>query len=158
MSAGRIRQRLMRPRAPHPVQVARGASTATKTNTPIIDIPQSISILTKQQLQDRGSLSVQQALTYVPGVTVTGGEGNKDAITIRGQSTSADFFGDGIRDDAEYYRDLYNIQAVEVLKGPSALTFGRGGGGGIVNRVTKKADGQTIRDIETSFGSFAASA
>lgn len=134
--------------------VARGTSTATKTNTPIIDIPQSISILTKQQLEDRGSLSMQQALTYVPGVTVTGGEGNKDAITIRGQNTSADFFRDGIRDDAEYYRDLYNIQAVEVLKGPSALTFGRGGGGGIVNRVTKKADGQTIRNIETSFGSF----
>jgi catecholate siderophore receptor len=84
---------------------------------------------------------------------VTGGEGNKDAITIRGQSTSADFFRDGIRDDAEYYRDLYNIQAVEVLKDPSALTFGRGGGG-IVNRVKKKADGQTIRDIEMSFGSF----
>jgi catecholate siderophore receptor len=134
--------------------VARGTSTATKTNTPVLDIPQSITILTKQQLEDRGSLSIQQALTYVPGVTVTGGEGNKDAIVIRGQSTSADFFKDGVRDDAEYYRDLYNIQAVEVLKGPSALTFGRGGGGGIVNRVTKKADGETIRDIETSFGSF----
>ena len=134
--------------------LARGTSTATKTNTPILDIPQSITILTKQQLDDRGSLSVQQALTYVPGVTVTGGEGNKDAIVIRGQSTSADFFRDGVRDDAEYYRDLYNIQAVEVLKGPTALIFGRGGGGGIVNRVTKKADGQTIREIETSFGSF----
>jgi len=134
--------------------VARGTSTATKTNTPILDIPQSVSILTKQQLQDRGSFSVQQALTYVPGVTVTGGEGNKDSIVIRGQNTSADFYRDGVRDDAEYYRDLYNIQAVEVLKGPSALTFGRGGGGGIVNRVTKKADGETIREIEGSFGSF----
>jgi len=134
--------------------VARGTSTATKTNTPILDIPQSVSIITQQQLQDRNSVSLNQALTYVPGVTVTGGEGNKDAITIRGQNTSADFFKDGVRDDAEYYRDLYNIQAVEVLKGPSALTFGRGGGGGIVNRVTKKADGETIRDIETSFGSF----
>ncbi|MFO1102025.1 MAG: TonB-dependent siderophore receptor [Methylocystis sp.] len=134
--------------------VAHGTSTATKTNTPILDIPQSVTILTKQQLEDRGSLSIQQALTYVPGVTVTGGEGNKDAITIRGQSTSADFFRDGVRDDAEYYRDLYNIKAVEVLKGPSALIFGRGGGGGIVNRVTKKADGETIRDIQTSFGSF----
>ncbi|MGJ0505742.1 MAG: TonB-dependent receptor [Methylocystis sp.] len=134
--------------------VARGTSTATKTNTPIIDIPQSITILTKQQLQDRASFSLQQALTYVPGVTVTAGEGNKDQMTIRGQSTSADFFKDGVRDDAEYYRDLYNIQAVEVLKGPSALTFGRGGGGGIVNRVTKKADGETIRDIEASSGSF----
>jgi catecholate siderophore receptor len=134
--------------------VARGTSTATKTNTPIIDIPQSITILTKQQLDDRASYSLDQALTYVPGVTVTGGEGNKDAVTIRGQSTSADFYRDGIRDDAEYYRDLYNIQAVEVLKGPSALTFGRGGGGGIINRVTKKADGETIRNLEVVGGSF----
>ncbi|MCI4680395.1 TonB-dependent siderophore receptor [Rhodoblastus acidophilus] len=131
-----------------------GTSTATKTNTPILDIPQSISIITQQQLQDRNSVSLNQALTYVPGVTVTGGEGNKDAISIRGQNTTADFYRDGVRDDAEYYRDLYNIRAVEVLKGPSALIFGRGGGGGIVNRVTKKADGETIREIGGSFGSF----
>ncbi len=118
--------------------VAAGTSTATKTNTPIMSIPQSITILTKQQLQDRGSQSLGQALTYVPGVTVAQGEGNRDQITIRGQNTTADFFTDGVRDDAEYYRDLYNIQAVEVLKGPSALTFGRGGGGGVVNRVHQK--------------------
>lgn len=133
--------------------VARGTSTATKTNTRMLDIPQSVSVLTTQQLQDRGSLSLNQALTYVPGVTISGGEGNKDAIVIRGQNSTADFYRNGVRDDAEYYRDLYNIQAVEVLKGPSALTFGRGGGG-VVNRVTKKADGETIRTIEGSFGSF----
>lgn len=134
--------------------VAQGTSSATKTNTPVMDIPQSLTILTKEQLKDRDSLSLGQALTYVPGVTVTGGEGNKDQVVIRGQSTSADFYKDGVRDDAEYFRDLYNIQAVEVLKGPSALIFGRGGGGGVVNRVTKKADGTTIHEVETSFGSF----
>ncbi len=134
--------------------VARGTSTATKTNTPILDIPQSVSIVTQQQLKDRNSLSLGQALTYVPGVTVTGGEGNTDQVTIRGQNTTADFFRDGVRDDAEYYRDLYNIQSVEVLKGPSAVIFGRGGGGGVINRVTKKADGETIRDVEVSTGSF----
>jgi catecholate siderophore receptor len=134
--------------------VATGTSTATKTNTPIMDIPQSMTILTQQQLQDRGSESLGQALTYVPGVTVAQGEGNRDQITIRGQDTSADFFTDGVRDDAQYYRDLYNIQAVEVLKGPSALIFGRGGGGGVVNRVTKKANGETIRAFQFSTGSF----
>ena len=133
---------------------AGGTSTATKTNTPILDIPQSITILTKQQLEDRNSLTLNQALTYVPGVTVAQGEGQRDQITIRGQSTTADFYTDGVRDDAEYYRDLYNIQAVEVLKGPSALIFGRGGGGGVVNRVTKKADGVTRRDMQISTGSF----
>lgn len=133
---------------------AGGTSTATKTNTPILDIPQSITILTKQQLEDRNSLTLNQALTYVPGVTVTQGEGHRDALTIRGQPTTADFYTDGVRDDAEYYRDLYNIQAVEVLKGPSALIFGRGGGGGVVNRVTKKADGETLRALQISTGSF----
>ncbi|WP_424362412.1 TonB-dependent receptor [Methylocystis parvus] len=134
--------------------VAGGTSTATKTNTPIRDIPQSITILTQQQLQDRNSLTLNQALQYVPGVTVAQGEGQRDQLTIRGQPTSADFYTDGVRDDAEYYRDLYNIQAVEVLKGPSALIFGRGGGGGVVNRVTKKADGETLRAMQVSTGSF----
>ncbi len=134
--------------------VARGTSTATKTNTSIIDLPQSVTILTRQQLQDRNSLSLGQALSYVPGVTVAQGEGQRDQITIRGQNTTADFYTDGVRDDAEYYRDLYNIQSVEVLKGPSALIFGRGGGGGVVNRVTKKADGETLRSVQMSTGSF----
>ncbi len=134
--------------------VARGTSTATKTNTSIMDIPQSVTILTQQQLQDRNSLSLGQALAYVPGVTVAQGEGQRDQITIRGQNTTADFYTDGVRDDAEYYRDLYNIQSVEVLKGPSALIFGRGGGGGVVNRVTKKADGETLRSMQVSTGSF----
>jgi catecholate siderophore receptor len=129
-------------------------STATKTNTPIIDIPQSITILTKQQLQDRNSIDLSRALQYVPGVTVAQGEGNRDQITIRGQDTTADFFTDGVRDDAQYYRDLYNIEAVEVLKGPNALIFGRGGGGGVVNRVTKKADGERLRSMIASSGSF----
>ncbi|WP_084678908.1 TonB-dependent siderophore receptor [Methylocystis sp. ATCC 49242] len=134
--------------------LARGTSTATKTDTPIMDIPQSITIITQQQLQDRNSLTLNQALTYVPGVTVAQGEGQRDQITIRGQPTTADFYTDGVRDDAEYYRDLYNMQAVEVLKGPSALIFGRGGGGGVVNRVTKKADGETLRNVQVSTGSF----
>ena len=58
------------------------------------------------------------------------------------------------RDDAEYIRDVYNIDSVEVLKGPSALIFGRGGGGGVINRVTKKADFNTIRNATVSAGSF----
>jgi len=134
--------------------VAGGTSTATKTNTKIMDLPQSVTILTQQQLQDRNSLTLNQALQYVPGVTVAQGEGQRDQLTIRGQPTTADFYTDGVRDDAEYYRDLYNIQAVEVLKGPSALIFGRGGGGGVVNRVTKKADGETLRAIQVSTGSW----
>lgn len=134
--------------------VATGTSTATKTNTPIKDIPQAITVVTKQQAEDRGSESVGEALLYVPGVAVAQGEGHRDQITIRGQGTTADFFVDGVRDDIEYYRDLYNVEAIEVLKGPAAMTFGRGGGGGIVNRVTKKADGERIREVTATAGSF----
>lgn len=133
---------------------AAGTSTALKMDTKLIDLPQSVTIVTQQQLQDRNSISLGQALAYVPGVNVAQGEGQRDQVTIRGQNTSSDFYLDNVRDDAEYYRDLYNIQSVEVLKGPSAVTFGRGGAGGVVNRVTKKADGVRTRNIEVSTGSY----
>jgi catecholate siderophore receptor len=134
--------------------IATGTSTATKTNTPLKNIPQAITVITKEQAEDRGSQTVGEALRYVPGVAVAQGEGHRDQITIRGQNTTADFFVDGVRDDVEYYRDLYNVEAIEVLKGPAAMTFGRGGGGGVVNRVTKKADGERVREVTASTGSF----
>ena len=134
--------------------IATGTSTATKTNTPLKNIPQAITVITKEQAEDRGSVTVGEALRYVPGVAVAQGEGHRDQITIRGQNTTADFFVDGVRDDIEYYRDLYNVEAIEVLKGPAAMTFGRGGGGGVVNRVTKKADGERVREVTASTGSF----
>ncbi len=134
--------------------IATGTSTATRTNTPLIDIPQSITIITKQQAEDRGSQTVGEALLYVPGVAVAQGEGHRDAITIRGQRTTADFFVDGVRDDTEYFRDLYNVETIEVLKGPAAMIFGRGGGGGVVNRVTKKADGERVREVTFNTGMF----
>ena len=117
--------------------VAVNSVTATKTDTALIDVPQSISVITREQLDDQAAYSLSDVLRYVPGVTVGQGEGNRDQITLRGQNTTADFFLDGVRDDVQYYRGLYNLERVEVLKGPYALIFGRGGGGGIVNRVQK---------------------
>jgi len=111
--------------------------TATKTDTPLIDVPQSVSVVTAEQIEDQAVRSVGDVLRYVPGVTVGQGEGNRDQITLRGQNTTADFFVDGVRDDVQYYRPLYNLERIEVLRGPYALIFGRGGGGGIVNRVQK---------------------
>ncbi|MBY0225834.1 MAG: TonB-dependent siderophore receptor [Hyphomicrobium sp.] len=134
--------------------IATGTSTATKTNTPLIDIPQSITVITAQQAEDRGSFTVGEALRYVPGIAVAQGEGHRDQISLRGQVTTADFFVDGVRDDIEYFRDLYNVETIEVLKGPAAMIFGRGGGGGVVNRVTKKANGERIREVTATAGSF----
>ena len=74
----------------------------------------------------------------MPGASYGSGEGNRDQIVLRGNSSTADFFVDGVRDDVQYFRDFYNIDRVEVLKGPNAMIFGRGGGGGIVNRVLKR--------------------
>jgi catecholate siderophore receptor len=134
--------------------LATRTSTATKTDTPLIDIPQSISVVNKEQAKDQGSRDMRQVLSYVPGIVVGQGEGHRDAPTIRGVSTTADFFTDGIRDDVQYFRDLYNIERVEVLKGPNAMIFGRGGGGGDINRVTKKAEGERLYEATTTYGSF----
>ena len=117
----------------------RDGSTATKTPTEWIDVPQAATVITRERIDDQGIQQLGEALRYVPGVTLGTGEGHRDQITLRGQSTTADFFVDGLRDDAQYYRPLYNIERIEVLKGANALIFGRGGGGGVVNRVTRKA-------------------
>ena len=110
---------------------------ATKTGTPLLDTPQSITTLSRAQLDDQGVEQLNDALRYVPGVTLGQGEGHRDQIMLRGQSTTADFYLDGLRDDAQYYRPLYNTERVEVLRGANALLFGRGGGGGVINRVSK---------------------
>ena len=134
--------------------IAQRLRSATKTDTPFIDTPQAISVVTQQQIRDQNVQSVSEALRFVPGVSVAQGEGHRDELLIRGQRTSADFFVNGIRDDSRYIRDVYNAQRIEVLKGPNALIFGRGGGGGIVNRVLKEADGVPIREVLVQGGQF----
>jgi len=117
--------------------LASDSVTATKTDTPLIYVPQTITVVTRERLDDQAARSIADVLRYVPGTTIGQGEGNRAQITLRGQNTTADFFLDGVRDDVQYYRSLYNIERVEVLKGPFALIFGRGGSGGIINRVQK---------------------
>ncbi len=138
--------------------IATDSVTATKTDTPLLDLPQSVNVVTRAQLDDQALYSLGDVLRYVPGVTVGQGEGNRDQITLRGQNSTADFFLDGVRDDVQYYRGLYNLERVEILKGPYALIFGRGGGGGIVNRVQKAPSltGQILagRASVNSFGAY----
>ena len=111
---------------------------SVKTPTPIIDVPQSLTITTEDNILDRGFTSIGQIVDYTPGVNTSQGEGHRDSIVFRGVRSTADFFIDGMRDDVQYYRSLYNLDQVEILRGPNALLFGRGGTGGILNRVTKK--------------------
>lgn len=112
---------------------------ALKTPTPISEVPQSVSIFTDLDIKDFGFKEISDLLDYTPGVTSSQGEGHRDAVVIRGIRSTADFFQDGVRDDTQYYRSLYNVEQVEILRGPNALLFGRGGTGGIINRVSKKA-------------------
>lgn len=128
--------------------------SATKTLTPLRDIPQSITVVTQQQIRDQLLTSLGDVVRYVPGVTAHQGENNRDQIVIRGVSSSADFFLNGVRDDVQYYRDLYNLDRVEVLRGPNAMVFGRGGGGGVINRVTKEAGFAPLRELTLQGGSY----
>lgn len=112
---------------------------ALKTPTPILDVPQSLSLMSAADIRARGFNSIGEVIAYMPGVTTSQGEGHRDAVVFRGVRSTADFYLDGVRDDVQYYRPLYNLEQVEVLRGPNALLFGRGGTGGVLNRVTKKA-------------------
>jgi len=129
-------------------------TTATKTDTPLRDTPQAVSIVGRQLIADQAMQNMADVVRYVPSITMGQGEGHRDAPTIRGNSSTADFFVDGVRDDAQYYRDLYNVERVEALKGSNAMIFGRGGGGGIINRVSKDAGFAPIRAFTLEGGSF----
>lgn len=128
----------------------RATSTATRTNTLVKDIPQALSVVSEQQIEDQQLRSIADLLYFVPGAATGTGESNRDQITLRGNATTADFFVDGIRDDAQYFRDLYNADRVEVLRGPNAMIFGRGSGGGVVNRVTKRSTLGQLSDFAVS--------
>ncbi|HET6779446.1 MAG TPA: TonB-dependent siderophore receptor [Gemmatimonadales bacterium] len=134
--------------------LASRSSTATKTNTPLRDVPQSATVITREVIADQRMQNMADVARYIPGVTMGQGEGNRDQPTIRGNNTTAGFFVDGMRDDVQYFRDLYNVDRVEALKGANALIFGRGSGGGVINRVTKTAEWTPTRELSLQGGSY----
>jgi outer membrane receptor protein involved in Fe transport len=89
--------------------------SATRTSTPLVDVPQSVTVVTSALIKDQMMTSLGDVMRYVPGISVHQGENNRDQIIVRGNSSSADFFVDGVRDDVQYYRDLYNLDRVEAL-------------------------------------------
>lgn len=129
-------------------------NSATRTLTQLRDIPQSITVLTAEVARDQAMQSIADVVRYIPGITAIQGENNRDQVVIRGNSSSADFFLDGLRDDVQYYRDLYNLEKLEALKGPNAMIFGRGGGGGVINRVTKQATFGSLGELAVQAGSY----
>ncbi len=119
--------------------------TALKTPVAVINVPVSVSIFTDEEIARQGFQQIGDVVRYAPGISTSQGEGHRDAIVVRGNRSTADFFQDGVRDDVQYYRSLYNVEQVEILRGANALLFGRGGTGGVINRVSKKAQlGETF--------------
>jgi catecholate siderophore receptor len=125
-----------------------------KITTPLVDTPQSITELPKQLLDDQGVTSMRDALRSVPGVSLAAGEGAQqgDNLSIRGFNAQNDFYLDGVRDFGSYYRDPFNLDAIEVLKGPASVLFGRGSSGGAINQVSKQAQMAPLTAGTISFG------
>jgi len=115
------------------------AGSSPKYSQPALDTPQTITSVTQATMQEQGVTTLRDALRNVAGISLAAGEGGSqgDNLTIRGFTARNDLFIDGMRDFGSYYRDPFNTQEVEVLQGPSSVTFGRGSTGGVVNQATK---------------------
>ncbi len=111
-----------------------------KLPDPIQETPQSITVIPEKIMEERAFFTLRDALRTVPGVAIAAGEGGGrqgDNLTLRGFPAGNDIFIDGVRDLGQYTRDTFNLEAIEVLKGPSSVLFGRGSTGGVINQVTK---------------------
>ena len=129
--------------------------SGTKTDVEWLDVPQAVSVVTKTEMEDRGAVRLVDALDGVAGVNNTLGEGSRDQFVIRGFDALNDMYRDGMRDDGtlQSYRSLANIERVEVVKGPAGALYGRGSAGGIINLVTKRANGDNFTNVNGSVGS-----
>ena len=134
-----------------------GRAPVSGTRMPVesLNLPQSVEVVPHTVLQSQAALSMQDALMNVAGITPHMGEGRRDQVTLRGFSTLNDSYVDGVRDDAKYYRDLSNIESIEVLKGSASALYGRGSAGGLINRITKRPlFGQPVTQVVLTAGSF----
>lgn len=133
------------------------STTATRTETPLRDIPQFINTVPEGLLRAQNATSLQEALRNVPGVSYAAAEGGTQAnqvFYLRGFPAGGDIFIDGVRDLGEYNRDVFATESVEVLKGPSALIFGRGSTGGIINQASKVPGVVDRKEVAFTFGNF----
>ncbi|MCX8791095.1 TonB-dependent siderophore receptor [Vibrio parahaemolyticus] len=129
--------------------------SGTKTDVEWLDVPQAVSVVTKTEMQDRGAVRLVDALDGVAGVNNTLGEGSRDQFMIRGFDSLNDMYRDGMRDDGtlQSYRSLANVERVEIVKGSAGALYGRGSAGGIINLVTKRANGENFTHVKGSVGS-----
>jgi catecholate siderophore receptor len=126
-----------------------------KLSQPLLDTPQSINVVPRQLMEDQGITATRDALRTVPGISLAAGEAGAqgDNLTLRGFTARNDFYLDGMRDFGSYYRDPFNLEEIEVLKGPSSVLFGRGSTGGVINQVSKQPRLAPITAGSLVFGS-----
>ncbi|CAB5091083.1 TonB-dependent receptor [Burkholderia cenocepacia] len=132
---------------------AESVSTATRTASDPRDVPQTIDSVSVEETLSYGGRTLADALAGVPGVSNTS-DTRFDSFRIRGFSSAGDLLLDGMRDDAQYVRSLGNIERVEVLKGPAAALYGRGSGGGVINRITKQPLPENFGHVSATTGSY----
>jgi catecholate siderophore receptor len=126
-------------------------TTGLKIDAQQKDVPQTVNVITADVMRDQGARSLQDVMKNVPGIGITTEQ--RDAFLIRGFTALHDILLDGVRDDSQYFRDLYNIERIEVIKGPAAVLYGRGSSGGLINRITKKPAFTPSAEISITVGS-----
>jgi catecholate siderophore receptor len=134
---------------------APGESTVGgKAPAAVRDIPQSVTVVQRSVLEAQAATTMTEALRNVPGITISAGEGGQigDNVNLRGFSARTDMFLNGFRDRGQYTRDTFATEAVEVLKGPSSMLFGRGSTGGVINQVSKAPGLNPITEVSGTVG------
>lgn len=134
--------------------VAGATTLGNKGITPIRDVPQTVTVINRAVMDAQGVTTLTEALRGVPGITLSAGEGGVigDNINLRGFSARTDLYLDGMRDRGQYTRDAFFLDAVEVLKGPSSMLFGRGSTGGVINQVSKKPTPKARDEVSVGVG------
>ncbi len=138
--------------------VAEEASTATRTDTPIIQVPQSVGVVTQRVIEDQRAIRLEQALRNVSGLVIGLPEAGSNIDQAFCRGFSCGYFKNNLRNEsvqqATQFRDIANIQRLEVLKGPASVLYGRGEPGGIINIVTKQPQAERYNSMEQIFGSY----
>lgn len=131
-----------------------GISKTAKTGQLAHDVPQAITVVTKELLHDKSEFTLKEALSNVSGLTFNAAEGGRigDNMNLRGFYTFGDLYLDGIRDVAQYNRDTFNLESVDVLRGGAAMLFGRGQAGGVINQVSKDAEAENFGKLSITAG------
>ena len=130
------------------------STVGAKVPTSLRDIPQTVVVVNRDLMEAQGATSLQDALRNVPGITIGGAEGGQigNNINLRGFTARTDIYLDGFRDPGQYYRDTFDLEAIEVLKGPSSMLFGRGSTGGVINQVTKEPELKAFGEVTATAG------